>query len=231
AYDAELDEAVHRVVARDGHRRLVLSAHSTGGLVVPLWADRRRRSGDPVLRRVLGGLVLNSPWFDMQGAWWMRSLGTAVVDQVGRRRPRLEVPRTVTGVYARSLHRDHDGEWDFDLAWKPIESFAVHAGWLRAIRHGHARLQRGLDVPAPVLVLSSDRSAFPREMVEDVHETDVVLEVPQIRRWATAIGSRVTYVAVAGARHDVVLSRQPAREQVYRELERWWAAYVDDPTA
>ena len=81
-------------------------------------------------------------------------------------------------------------------------------------------------MPVPVLVLSSDRSSLPTDMGEDVHVTDVVLEVPQIRRWATAIGSHVTYVAVPGARHDVVLSRRPARERAYAELERWHAAYV-----
>lgn len=220
-YDADLDAAWQRITVRDGHDHVVVSAHSTGGLTLPLWLDRRRPPA-------LAGVVLNSPWLDLQGSLLVRTIGSLVLKELGRHRPLHQIRRDVSGVYARSLHRDHEGEWDFDLTWKPLESFAVHAGWLRAIRHGHARLQRGLDVRAPVLVLSSDRSAFPRDMVEDVHEADVVLEVPQIRRWATAIGPRVTYVAVPGARHDVVLSRQPAREQVYRELGRWWTAYVDD---
>lgn len=218
-YDADLDAAWQRVTERDGHDHVVASAHSTGGLTVPLWLDRRRP-------RELAGLVLNSPWLDLQGSVLLRTVGSLVLTELGRRRPLHEIRRDVSGLYARSLHRDHEGEWDFDLLWKPMESFAVHAGWLRAIRHGHTRLQRGLDVPAPVLVLSSDRSSLPREMGEDVHATDVVLEVPQIRRWATAIGPLVTYAAVPGARHDVVLSRQPARARVYGELERWLAAYV-----
>ena len=43
---------------------VVVVAHSTGGLITPLWLDRRRRAG-----RVapIAGLVLNSPWFDLQG--------------------------------------------------------------------------------------------------------------------------------------------------------------------
>ena len=56
----------------------------------------------------------------------------------------------------------------------------------------------------------------------------VVLEVPQIRRWATALGAHVTYVAVPGARHDVVLSRPEARRRAYAELERWHRAYVGE---
>ncbi|MGZ4445217.1 MAG: alpha/beta hydrolase [Nocardioides sp.] len=219
-YYPELDEAWRRVTARDGHDHVVLSAHSTGGLVVSLWADDRAPGA-------LAGLVLNSPWFDMQGGAALRILGTPVVKQIGARQPRREIRRNVSGLYTRSLHRDHDGEWDFDLSWKPLASFAVYAGWLRAIRNGHAALHRGLDVRCPALVLSSDASALPTEMGEDVHGTDIVLEVPQIRRWATALGPHVTYVAVPGARHDVVLSRPAVRAQAYDEIERWRTAYVD----
>ena len=224
-YDAELDVAWQRITERDGHEQVVVAAHSTGGLVTSLWLDRRRPAE-------LVGLVLNSPWLDLQGSVLLRTVGTAVIKQLGARQPMREIRRDVSGLYGRSLHRDHGGEWDFDLSWKPLESFAVYVGWLRAVRTGHARLQRGLDVPAPVLVLSSDRSTVPTEMGDDVHTADIVLEVPQIRRWATALGAHVTYVAVPGARHDVVLSRPEARERAYAEIERWHRAYVEgDPTA
>jgi alpha-beta hydrolase superfamily lysophospholipase len=66
-------------------------------------------------------------------------------------------------------------------------------------------------------------------MGEDVHGTDIVLEVRQIRRWSTALGRHVTYAAVDGARHDVVLSRPAARERAYDEIGRWLTAYVDQP--
>ena len=65
-------------------------------------------------------------------------------------------------------------------------------------------------------------------MGEDVHSHDIVLDVAQIRRWATASGRHVTYVAVAGARHDVVLSLPAPRAAAYDELGRWLGAYVDD---
>ena len=222
-YDADLDAAWHRVTTRDGHDHVVLAAHSTGGLVTSLWADMRQPAA-------LRGLLLNSPWFDLQGKAWMRSfLANAALDQVGRRRPRQEIARRLEGFYARSLHRDHEGEWDFDLTLKPVESFAVRAGWLRAIRRGHARLHHGLDIRCPALVLSSDRTTWPREMNDDVFTHDIVLDVEQIRRWAPALGRHVTYAAVPGAVHDVVLSRQPVRERVYDEIERWRSAYVDPP--
>ncbi len=171
--------------------------------------------------------MLNSPWFDLHGAAWMRSTAAGVaLDRIGRRTPMREIGRDVTGVYARSLHREHEGEWDFDLTWKPVESFPVRYGWLRAIRQGHAELHAGLSVLAPVLVLTSAATVRPPDMNDDVHTHDVVLDVPQIRQWATSVGPHVTYVAVDGARHDVVLSLPDPRAVVYDELERWVTAYV-----
>ncbi len=222
-YDEELDAAWERVTRRDGHDHVVLSAHSTGGLVVPSWADRRRPDE-------LTGVVLNSPWLDLQGSALLRLVGRPVIGQLGRLHPRRPLNREVTSVYGRSLHRDHGGEWDYDLAWKPDTGVVVYAGWLRAVLRAHARLHRGLDVPAPVLVLSSDTSSNPRHLDDErVHTTDVVLDVHHIRRWSTALGTHVTYAAVPGARHDVVLSREAARTRAYAELDRWASAYLDRP--
>ncbi len=215
-YAEELDLAWELVSA--GHQQVVLSAHSTGGLIVPLWLASRDHEPS--------GLVLNAPWFDMQGAWWMRTIGTSVIDQLGARSPKREIPRQVSGVYARSLHRDHEGEFDFNLDWKPLHSWPVYTGWLRAVRRGHATLHRGLDLHAPALVLSSLRSGNPAEVDEVAHSTDIVLDVEQIRRWAPALGRHVTNVAVDGARHDVWLSRAPARTTAYDELARWTSAYL-----
>jgi alpha-beta hydrolase superfamily lysophospholipase len=75
-------------------------------------------------------------------------------------------------------------------------------------------------------VLSSAGTRWPKEMGDDAHGFDIVLEVPQIRQWATAIGAHVTYVAIPGARHDVVLSRAEPRQQAYDELGRWLGTYV-----
>jgi alpha-beta hydrolase superfamily lysophospholipase len=171
-------------------------------------------------------MVLNSPWLDLQGSLLLRTAVTKAIDQIGLRRPYLTVPRDVSGFYARSLHLEHDGEWDFDLAWKPLESWPVYAGWLRAVRRGHARMHRGLDVPAPVLVLTSASSSHPKEFDESCTSTDIVLDVELIRKWAHKLADRVTLVRLEGAIHDVFLSRQAVRETAYAEVDRWSAAYL-----
>jgi alpha-beta hydrolase superfamily lysophospholipase len=221
-YFQEIDEAWRRITERDGHTEVVCSAHSTGGLLVGLWANERRP-------KQLTGAVMNSPWLDLQGNSVLRMVSRPALKAIAARQPKREIKRHVTGYYGRSLHRDHDGEWDFDLLLKPIESFTVYAAWLRAIRDGHAELHRGLDVRCPVLVLSSGRSTLPQEMGEDVHGTDIVLDVAQIRRWSTAYGQHVTYIAVDGARHDVVLSRAEPRQAAYDAISAWLTAWVDPP--
>jgi alpha-beta hydrolase superfamily lysophospholipase len=219
-YYPELDEAFRRVTERDRHDHVIVSAHSTGGLVTPLWAhDRGHR---------LAGMVLNSPWLDLQGSLLLRTAGTKAIDQIGLRRPYLSIPRDVTGLYARSLHRDHHGEWDFDLAWKPLQSWPVYAGWLRAVRRGHARVHRGLDVQAPVLVLTSAASGHAKEYDETVAGIDMVLDVEQIRKWAHKLAGSVTLARVPGALHDVTLSREPVRTQVFDEITRWSSSYVEE---
>lgn len=218
AYYEELDIALAEVAA--AHDHVVLTAHSTGGLTVPLWASDRRLD--------LAGMVLNAPWLDMHGDLVTRHLTMPALHRIGEHRARLMIPRKVTGIYARSLHHEHEGEWSFDLAWKPLQSWPVYAGWIRAIRTGQARVAAGLDVAAPVLVLSSTRSSYPTSIDDpDVFSTDIVLDVEQIRRRATMLGRHVTLAQVEGAMHDVTLSRPAVRKVVFDEVERFLTAYVD----
>ncbi len=219
----DVDTAWSRITERDQHTEVVVMGHSTGGLILPLWADARQ----PVELR---GVVLNSPWLEFQGSTLVRVAGTPVIKAVGKRSPKTEIGRDVTGFYARGIHRDYEGEWDFNLDWKPLGSMKVYTGWLRAIRMGHARVHRGLDIPVPVLVMSSDRSGHPISMGELVHTTDIVLDVDQIRRWAVVLGNHITYVAITGAIHDVILSRPAARRRAYHEMQQWLTAYVDTTT-
>jgi alpha-beta hydrolase superfamily lysophospholipase len=134
----------------------------------------------------------------------------------------------VSGLYARSIHHEHEGEWTFNLAWKPLQSWPVYAGWLRAIRIGQARVAAGLEVRAPVLVLSSTRSTYPVSIDDpDVFSTDIVLDVEQIRRRAPLLGRHVTLAQIEGAIHDVTLSRPDVRKVVFDEVARFLTAYVD----
>jgi alpha-beta hydrolase superfamily lysophospholipase len=216
-YDAELDRALDLIAAEHPDRPVTLVAHSTGGLITPLYLDRRRRAGRiaPVT-----GLVLNSPWFDLQGKPVMRGPVTWLLRALARVRPfrALDLPASI---YGDTLHLSRTGEWDFDVDLKPLAGFPVTVGWLNAVRRGQARLHRGLDVGVPSLVLRSDRTHFSGRYSDEMDQADTVLDVRQIARWSGCLGGETTIAPVTGARHDVFLSLPESRGHAYRYLDAW----------
>jgi len=220
-YDAELDAALALVAAAHPGSPVVVLAHSTGGLIAPLWLDRRCRDGR---LGTVAGLVLNSPWFDLQGKASRRGPVTQALRVVSRVRPLRRVGG-LDSVYGSSLHTSSTGEWDFDLELKPLAGFSVTVGWLNAVRRGQARLHRGLDVGVPSLVLRSDRTHYSRRYSTDSDRADTVLDVRQIARWAGCLGGETTIVPVVGARHDVFLSLPEPRRRAYEVLAGWLRAH------
>lgn len=215
--DAELDAALAVVAAEHPRVPVVLAAHSTGGLIVPLWLDRRRARG---LTAPVAGLVLNSPWFDLQVTALYRGVLTQLLRVLARFQPFGHLKQS-PGVYGRTLHVSGTGEWDFDLGMKPLAGFPVTFGWLNAVRRGQARLHRGLDVGVPSLTLRSTRSHFARVYSPRSDRADIVLDVRQIARWAGSLGSETTVVPIQDARHDVFLSLPEPREHAYAALACW----------
>ncbi len=227
-YDDELDRALEIVAAETG-QRVLLSAHSTGGLILALWSHRRHQQlaaeGSSWEERV-SGLVLNSPWFDLQGPAFLRTVGTQAIRAMARAKPLDQLKLPPGGAYGASLHVSANGEWDYDLRFKPLDSFPVTYGWINAVRRGHARLHRGLDVGVPSLVLRSSATKFARAYSPAIDEVDAVLDVEHIARWSGCLGDAVTALPVPGARHDVFLSKQPAREAAYAAVHRWLEQWV-----
>ena len=159
---------------------MVVSAHSTGGLTVPLWLhDRRLRPA---------GVFLNAPWIDCTGTRLTRLLALPVIDRIGRVQPMREIPRERSGGYLRSISDQHSGEWTINADWKPLRPRGpAYAGWLRAVRRGTHGSARGLDVQSPVLMITSTTTGTRGHDDPDLRTTDVVLDVERMRRKATRI--------------------------------------------
>jgi len=220
-YYPELDEAARIIREADGHGRLLVNGHSTGGLIGSLWAHDRRDAG------VVEGLFLNSPFFDLNEPWLKRKLLTPLVSRLSPLRPYVDLKQSLNEVYGRSIHRSHAGEWEYDLTWKPMGSFPVRAGWLRAIHRGQGRLHAGLDNGVPILVACSTVSYKQARWSEEAHHADSVLDVDHIAKWTPALGRHVTLIRVDGGKHDLTLSGPPARKVLFAELARWLSAYLD----
>lgn len=218
AYDEDLDAAVTVIRAHHGAAaRLLVMGHSTGGLVTVLWADRR--PGE------VAAMVLNSPWLELQGSSVLRHVSGPAIRQLAQLQPKAALPNVDPGFYARTNRAADGGEWTYDEAWRPIPSFPVRAGWLRAITAGHAAVARGLHVEAPILTLTSSRTLISPRWSEEMRSADVVLDVELVARRAVQLGPVVTVVRIAGGMHDLALSPAPVRERFYAEIDRWLAGY------
>jgi alpha-beta hydrolase superfamily lysophospholipase len=221
-YFPELDEAARIIREEDGHHRLLVTAHSTGGLITALWAHRIRDAG------IVDGLFMNSPFFEINVSPVQRRTFGPIVDAMARVRPYAKVRASVSLAYGQSIHATHHGEWNYNLAWKPLESFPVRAAWLAAIRAGQARLHAGLSIPVPVLVACSTRSFRGASWTEAAMRADAVLDVEHIAHYSSRLGRHVTIVRIDGGLHDLTLSAPPVRAQVFEELDRWIGAYLPD---
>ena len=222
-YDEDIEAALEAI----GHgaeaggsrsRRLILVGHSTGGLTLSLWADRHPGRA--------AALVLNSPWLEFQAHSVGRAALTPLVDLRARLDPKAAMPNVDLGFYTRTVSRTLDGEWDYNLAWRPVRGFTVHPAWLTAILAGHARVAAGLHIDAPVLTLLSARSTLLPYWTPDMLRSDVVLVVRDIAERALGLAPTVTVSWVTDALHDVFLSAPPVRRAAYAAVERWMRGYL-----
>lgn len=210
-----------------GSRRLILLGHSTGGLVLSLWADRHRGEAD--------ALVLNSPWLELQLSGAARRALATVVNVRARLSPHeLALPQIDMGFYSQAQRACNTPEElaQVNTVWRPEHTLPVRAAWLRAILAGHARISSGIDVGAPVCVLLSARSYFGLSWNDAMSSADTVLEVEGVARAALRLGGSVTVERIDGALHDVFLSRQGVRQQAFARMRSWllgWQAASDAP--
>jgi alpha-beta hydrolase superfamily lysophospholipase len=218
-YLEELNAAARIIREDDGHEVLVAMGHSTGGLLLSLWAHAQRGRG------VIGAVVLNSPWFDLNRDWFQRVVLTRILDVLGGVAPRVVVGHLAVH-YGQSLHVESGGPWEYDLTWKPHEGFPIRAGFVRTIRRGHARLARGLDIDCPVLVCCAGRSGPHDRWHADLATTDSVLDVEHIVARAPGLGSDVTVVRIPDGVHDLALSGPQARQRFFDEVRAWTDQHV-----
>ena len=195
-YFADIDAALAEIGGP-----VLFAGHSTGGLICALYAKHGKRKNQ------ISALWLNSPFFDWRPG---RERDLRVASFLGRFFPFLNNPKAVLPAYVRSLHKNWEGEWEFDLSLKPLMGFPAYFGWVRAIYAAHARVHEGLGLECPVLAMHSD-------------EADIILDWRQVARWSRTLGDRVSVLAFPGALHDLVLSRREVREDVFRQLFAWAA--------
>ncbi|PFG28512.1 alpha/beta hydrolase [Corynebacterium renale] len=217
-YFPDLDAATS-VIAQQ-HTAVIPMAHSTGGLTVSLWAANRTGAHTRAAQ-YMPGVILNSPWLDLQFPTPVATAVRMASRSVGKIAPRLPIPDDSLGAYGQSLYQGAHGHWDFNTEWKPLGGVKKYAGWMRAIVNGQEAVHDGLTLPMPVLTLCSTRSFSPKEYSSACDVADVVLDVNDITHWAAKLGSPSTVTPIEGARHDVFLSQPHALNNALKTTLTW----------
>jgi alpha-beta hydrolase superfamily lysophospholipase len=211
-YGEDLTAAAQAIAQEEGHRELVGLGHSTGGLILPLWASKRPEP--------LRALVLNSPWLDFNANWFMRGPVTKLMGLFAKVAPMAPISGLKVH-YGRALHRDTGGEWDYDLAWKPHDGFPTYPVWFTSVRRWQARIARGIEVGCPVLMMTSLRRGDPARHHPELLTTDSILDPAQMWRLAPKLGADVEVRALEGGAHDLSLSPEPTRSRFLAETLDW----------
>ena len=179
---------------------------------------------------MVDGLFLNSPFFDFNAPWLVRR----PLCRIGRADERpVAVPRSCRwgspACTARACTPSIAANGRTTCAWKPLGGFPVRTGWLEAIRRGQRRLRAGLAIDVPVLLACSTRTFRGTRWHEGVRLADAVLDVEHMVRWAPRLGRHVTIARFDGGMHDLTLSGEKVRAEVFYELGRWTEGFMPSP--
>lgn len=214
-YFEEIDKAIAFIKEKTNNRQLVFMAHSTGGLIASLYAHDHRNDG------IVDALILNSPFFEFNLAPVLKKTFIPLMVSLAGIFPGLPSPVGLDKGYGYSMHKSHNGEWDYDLKLKPDAGFRIHASWIKGIRFAHIELQQGLDIQCPVLVMYAAKSVKPGNYKPEMLEADTVLDVKDIERFSHVIGKKVERASFEGGVHDLLLSKKPVRDKVFEAMEEF----------
>ncbi len=216
-YRLEFNALRDQIVKEQGRDvRILMIAHSQGGLSASLWVNAEHPHH-------VEALALNSPWLELQGNRMFRLLSTPVVQMYRLRGGKTVMPMRDPGFYARCIKRSTGGEWDYlDHPLNPGVEFLPRAGWMQAIYNGQDEIAKNLDIRIPVLVCTSDKSMMLQTTWdEDMREADSVLDITAIRQAALHLGDVVALATIRGGLHDLSMSKPDARRTYFRIITTW----------
>ena len=216
-YRLEFNALRDQIVKEQGKDvRILMIAHSQGGLSASLWGNAEHPHH-------VEALALNSPWLELQGNRMFRLLSTPVVQMYRLRGGKIVMPMRDPGFYARCIKRSTGGEWDYlDHPLNPGVEFLTRAGWMQAIYNGQDEIAKNLDIQIPVLVCTSDKSMMLQSTWDEgMREADGVLDITAIRQAALHLGDVVALATIRGGLHDLSMSKPDARRKYFRIVTMW----------
>lgn len=219
-YFEEISISIRKLKHDLNYDTIVLNGHSTGGLTSALYCEFGNE------KELLDGLVLNSPFLAFNLSKTLVRSIIPLVARMGRKEPDREIHTPHSDLYVKSLHKNYFGEWDFNLAWKPLLGFPIYAGWVNAIYEAHRKVDDGLRINIPVLVLHASESCkYKTNWDNSILKTDFVLNVEDIQKKAKLLGTNISFASIDDAIHDVFLSSEMARLSAFDALLNWYRKF------
>jgi alpha-beta hydrolase superfamily lysophospholipase len=213
-YFEEISLAIAQIYKND-KKKIVFLGHSTGGLIVPLYAENGSQ------KDLIQAIILNSPFLDLNEPAIVRSVGVPLLGKISKIAPFANLPKALDPIYAKSVHKDYTGEWDFDTKYKPIEGFPAYFAWLSAIKNAQDIIKIGLGIKLPILLLHAADSYKPKKWSERVQKSDTVLNVAHMIKYGQGLGSDVTLVEIKDGMHDLFLSSETPGNMAFKEMFGW----------
>jgi alpha-beta hydrolase superfamily lysophospholipase len=213
-YFADIDTALS-IMHQEGVDKILLSGHSTGGLIVSLYANQR------IGNELFDAIYLNSPFFDMNLNPILKKIVLPLVVKKGNKTPNKIMKGGLSPWYGMSIYYKDKGEWQYNLAWKPHNAPSLNYGWLKAIYDGQKQIQKGIKLSKPTLVMHSKNSVYTKKWKDEMLTGDAVLNVKDIEKYAKKIKGNVQIQSIENGMHDLILSKKSVRDEVYFKLFKW----------
>ena len=186
-----------------GALKIVLLGHSQGGLITSLYA------------KDIGGidaLVLNSPFFGFYTSWFNKYIALPVVGLLSHFNPHGVMAGGETNIYGENLYK----KYHFDSNLKHLVSQDKPLAWFDALMIAQGRVMSGLNLSIPTLLLHSSRSGIEDSL--DIENSDVVLDIQDMKNGAKNLSKNIELIAIDGAIHDIFLSKESAKNKAYDKM-------------
>lgn len=215
-FDEEISMAISIIKNNFEIKNLTLYGYSQGALIATLYANRYKN---------INQLILDSAFFDFYFDPWVEKLALPMVSFIGNYFPNLKIDSTSANVFGQTLHKDFEGEWNFDLNLKSTATNApIYLGWIHAIYEAQKTIHQKINLDIPVLSLYSSASYKDNAPKELLFKGDIVLDVKDIQTYSNNLNENsqlTTHKIINNAMHGVTLSQPTVRQNAYEEIFRW----------
>ncbi len=211
-YDEEISITLNKI-KNDGHSKIIINGHSTGGLVATHYALHGE------FKALISGIILNSPFLEINVPKWMKTV-LPIIAPLAYLFPYLKFTE-LPSMYTESMHQDYKGRWNFNLSYKPIPSFSSYLGWLKGILQALKNIHKGKIKTIPSVIFHSDKSYFKTTWDEVLLRSDAVLNVDDMITCGKKIYPNADIIEIKNAVHDIVLSSDDVIEEYFKQISIW----------